>query len=235
MEESKKQILTSAQIEHIFKFTSKKYIKFYDVQLELVDHVASKIEDLMAGDTSLTFEMALQKVYKSYGVYGFTKVEQAKCDELMNMWKRRIWSFLYSYLTLPKIFLTLLLTFLFYNILKFMPEIPMETSLWQMVAFGITFFLMIVYNVFSKQRKLKSHHKFAVVEIYHMFTVGMIYWFYVPIQGFQLVPYSLYWCLLISILLAFSVIVFYGLAFVFPNELEQHIKDKYAHLNLEMA
>ena len=90
MESNKKQALSSEQIKSIFAFTSKKYVKFYDVQLELVDHVASKIEDLMAQESALTFELALQQVYRSYGVFGFTKVAEAKLFELNRMWEKRV-------------------------------------------------------------------------------------------------------------------------------------------------
>ena len=38
--------LTTTQIQSIFDFTTTKYIKYYDVQLELVDHIANRIEEL---------------------------------------------------------------------------------------------------------------------------------------------------------------------------------------------
>ena len=47
--------LTPTQIQSIFDFTTTKYIKYYDVQLELVDHIANRIEELQTEDVQLTF------------------------------------------------------------------------------------------------------------------------------------------------------------------------------------
>ena len=39
----KKQV-SPTQIEALFKFMRRKYVRYYDVQIELVDHFASAIE-----------------------------------------------------------------------------------------------------------------------------------------------------------------------------------------------
>lgn len=36
--------LSKAQIEQLLEFTKKKYVQFYDLQVEVVDHLASTIE-----------------------------------------------------------------------------------------------------------------------------------------------------------------------------------------------
>ncbi len=37
--------ITEQEINQIFDFTKKHYVEFYDVQVELVDHLANAIED----------------------------------------------------------------------------------------------------------------------------------------------------------------------------------------------
>ena len=51
--------LSKEQIQQLFSFTEKKFVRWYDLQAELVDHLANKIEAEMAADVSLTFERAL--------------------------------------------------------------------------------------------------------------------------------------------------------------------------------
>lgn len=74
--------LSKEQIEHLFTFTKKKFVHWYDLQVELVDHIANKIEAEMANDSKLTFERALGKVYASFGIFGFAKIVREKEETL---------------------------------------------------------------------------------------------------------------------------------------------------------
>ena len=71
--------LSTEQIEHLFNFTKKHYVEHYDVQVELVDHLANAIEDQWKENPNILFEDALQTEFKKFGVFGFTSlVEQKK-------------------------------------------------------------------------------------------------------------------------------------------------------------
>jgi hypothetical protein len=82
--------LDEAQINELFRFTEKKYVRWYDLQVELVDHLASKIEELMSKDNKLSFEHALQKVYAEFGIFGFAKVVQHAQQSVVKK-NRMIW------------------------------------------------------------------------------------------------------------------------------------------------
>ncbi|WP_207495632.1 hypothetical protein [Aridibaculum aurantiacum] len=98
--------LTDQQIEHLFAFTKKKLVHYYDLQVELVDHLASSIEDEMAADPKLAFEHALQKVYNRFGIFGFAKVVQERENALCKN-NRRIWlAAVKQFFTVPKIAFT---------------------------------------------------------------------------------------------------------------------------------
>jgi hypothetical protein len=71
-------MLTREQIRHLFSFCEKHFVKYYDVQVELVDHLANAIEAEMQADRKTTFERALEKVYRSFGVMGFASVVAEK-------------------------------------------------------------------------------------------------------------------------------------------------------------
>jgi hypothetical protein len=90
--------LTNQQIEHLFAFTKKKLVHWYDLQVELVDHLAARIEEEMEADPKLDFEKALDKVYKGFGIFGFAKIVQEKSHQLerttSKMWNKAILNFL---------------------------------------------------------------------------------------------------------------------------------------------
>ncbi len=100
--------LSPGQIETLFKFTEKKSVRWYDLQVELVDHLACKIEEEMEQDNTLSFEKALEKVYKGFGLFGFSHIVQDKLEAVHNrtsaLWKKEI----KAYFKLPKIVFTVM-------------------------------------------------------------------------------------------------------------------------------
>lgn len=103
--------LTDLEIESLFKFTQKKFVHYYDLQVELVDHLASSIEDEIDENPTLSFEQALQKVYKRFGIFGFAKVVQEREEALRKNNNRIWWRAVKEFFTIPKVALTAALFF----------------------------------------------------------------------------------------------------------------------------
>ena len=94
--------LTAAQIDELFLFTEKKYVRYYDLQVELVDHLATRIEEVMQHD-KIPFEAALQKVYKDFGLFGFSKVVQEKEQQVKRAGRRLLWQEITKLFSWPEI------------------------------------------------------------------------------------------------------------------------------------
>jgi len=99
--------LTNQQIDQLFAFTRKKYVHYYDLQVELADHLASSIEEEMEKDTSLSFDIALQKVYSRFGIFGFAKVVQERESTLVKHNRKIWWNIFKSFFTIPRIAFTI--------------------------------------------------------------------------------------------------------------------------------
>lgn len=82
--------LTNEQIDALFKFVKSKYVDYYDVQLELVDHLASEVEQKMATNPAVSFETALQQVYSGFGIFGFSDLVEQK-QKAVNKRSRLLW------------------------------------------------------------------------------------------------------------------------------------------------
>ncbi|HVG12802.1 MAG TPA: hypothetical protein VM843_07330 [Flavisolibacter sp.] len=104
--------LSEQQKANLFAFVEKKFVRWYDVQCEIVEDLASRIMMEMQSDRQVTFESALEKVYKSFGIFGFAKVVQEKQVELAANAKKRWWSEVRDLLKWPRIVLILLLVFI---------------------------------------------------------------------------------------------------------------------------
>jgi hypothetical protein len=232
--------LTSDQIQSIFDFTEQKYIKYYDVQLELVDHIANRIEEMQAEDPNLSFEQAMQTVYKSFGIYGFTKVQERKMFERQSYWKRQIWSYVKSYFKLPKIIIMMILSFLIYLFMKQGYLYPlmsdMDYSLWVLITSIIAMMVLIPLLIFVKRRLISTQKKLLCVDAY----MGVIAYFllfplHIFIDPFFFCPPTLPWFILlaVSVFISFVIILMHAMIFVFPERLKSEVKHHYKHLIID--
>lgn len=108
-------MLSEEQIQYLYKFCVKHYVRHYDLQVELVDHLAASIENEIHQDPKLSFEEGLSKVYKGFGVMGFSNVITEKQVALAKSYQKDFWRNFLSYFTIPKVALTIL-TFVLLNI-----------------------------------------------------------------------------------------------------------------------
>ncbi len=100
-------MLSQEQIDHLFVFCKKHYVRYYDLQLELVDHLANAIEEKMKEDPEVLFETALQKVFAGFGISGFAKIVAARTRSLEKSARKLRWKFFLAYFTPPKVAMTL--------------------------------------------------------------------------------------------------------------------------------
>ena len=71
-------MLTKEQIDYLFDFCKVNGVKPYDVQVELVDHLANAIEEGMAKHPDWCFQQALDVVFVSFGHQKFAPLLQEK-------------------------------------------------------------------------------------------------------------------------------------------------------------
>ena len=106
--------LTEHQIEELFKFTRKHYVYFYDVQSELVDHLANDIEEIWTEQPKLSFEQARDKSFKKFGIFGFMDVVEEKQKQMNKRYTKILWRFFKEWFTLPKVISTLSIFFVLF-------------------------------------------------------------------------------------------------------------------------
>lgn len=99
-------MITDAQYDSLFAFCRKHYVQYYDVQVELVDHLASAIEARMLENPKLSFEQALDSVYAGFGIKGFADIVATRMQMVGEKCKKQKWQLFFSYFTVPKIAMT---------------------------------------------------------------------------------------------------------------------------------
>lgn len=227
--------LTPEQIDRLYQFTRQHYVEYYDLQTELVDHLANAIEAQWQENPKISFEDALQKEFKKFGVFGFMDVVEKRQAALNRKYNGIIWNHFKAFFTRPKIILTTTLvglTYFFLNISLYKADVVL-------VAFGIIilsfyFFIMYFANK-NKKANAATQKKWLLKEIIlgRSSIVGMIY---LPIQimlhSEKVLENSL-GVLGISFLLVSLILIEYIMIIEIPKKAEAYLKATYPEYALE--
>jgi hypothetical protein len=229
--------LTPEQIERLYQFTRQHYVEYYDLQTELVDHLANAIEAQWQENPKLTFEEILQKEFKKFGVFGFMDVVEKRQAALNRKYNGIIWNHFKAFFTIPKIILTTTLVGLIY----FLLNISLYKADVVLVAFGIiilSFYFFIIYFANkNKKANAATNKKWLLKEIIlgRSSIVGMIY---LPIQimlhSEKVLENSL-GVLAISFLLVSLILIEYIMIIEIPKKAEDYLKETYPEYALENA
>lgn len=102
-----KEELTVEEVDYLFHYVQDHNVGYEDVQHELVDHLASAIEEQRVTYPHLTFRQLLDSVIATFPVTGFIYFVQQKEKAMRSYWRTRQWSYMKTYFTLPKVIQTL--------------------------------------------------------------------------------------------------------------------------------
>lgn len=221
--------LTPHQIERLYLFTRQHYVEWYDLQTELVDHLANAIEAQWQEHPKLSFEEALQKEFKKFGVFGFMDVVEKRQAALNKKYNGIIWKHFKAFFTIPKIILTATLvavTFALLNVSLYKSEVVLG-------AFGIiilSFYGALIYFT-NKNKKANSatHKKWLLKEIIlgRSSICGLIY---LPIQiilrSDKLMEHAI-GVFGISFLLVSMLLIEYIMVIEIPKKAEAYLKETY--------
>lgn len=146
-------MLTTEQIQYLYKFCEKKGVRYYDLQTELVDHLTEAIEAKMTNDPKLSFDETLMSVYKGFGITGFSRVTAERETALTKNYNRARWRYFKTFFTYPKIAVSLLLLLLL-NVPVFIFKIS-DLKLYHLVIvlLAVLFGLLLWISTFKTFKK----------------------------------------------------------------------------------
>lgn len=228
--------LTQEQIDHLFDFVRKKYVRYIDVQYELVDHLATGIEEQWETNPELPFKQALNNVYSNFPVTGFTNYVTAAEKELGRYWRGRVYRYILAYFKLPKVILTLGLLLLFWNIFFIANKWLIAASI--LVVFGASFYSTIRISMVVKHHVGKDYGKYLFARSFYDYTGGMGFGFSIlfnhllPKDGLDV---GVYVALGLALLFSITTIWTHATLTAFPQMLIDDIHQKYKYLNLHSA
>jgi hypothetical protein len=229
--------LNTEQIEKLYQFTRQHYVEWYDLQTELVDHLANAIEQQWQENSKISFDDALQNEFKKFGVCGFMDVVEKRQASLIKRYNKIVWKLFKSFFSIPKFIITFLAVFLIFKLL-----INSENNagiIIQTVLF-ISVFVFLITSIYNhvKYNKLekKSGRKWLFKEI--IFKYGdYLTLLNVPIQLTVLVENNLqinfYIAMLFSLFIVSVYLISYIILFAIPLKAKDYLRQTYPEYEFE--
>ena len=237
--------LTPEQIDHLYQFTRQHYVEYYDLQTELVDHLANAIEEQWAVNPNLSFDTALDIEFKKFGVFGFTDLIKKRKKALSIKYFRIVGVHFKDFFKWPKIIGTLFAIILLNFIIKTY-LVYGSISTYSPTTFIIrTFFPLIgivltVINIYKIQKLKANKYRWLFKEIIlgiKYIPVALTYlwyiWFLNIIFHYPNLFKSELYSVLLSIILVCWGLFCYIIYKVIPSKAEAYLKQTYPEYELK--
>ena len=229
--------LSQDEIQKLFAFVKSKYVRFIDLQYELVDHLASSIEDIQEADPKVSFDDALKKTYSRFPVTGFTHFVENKQKSLSRYWNKVLFRHVKEYFKLPKLILLCILSFVIYTAFQVLPHSYVMIAVYVLIS--VSFILNFKRLIINRT----DIEKYLFLQSYNSMTLGNMYFIlFLPLQlfsdrvnNFIDITLSTPTTIIISFVLTLALIVSHVTLNIIPDLLHDEVETKYAHLNIQLA
>ena len=232
----KNRKITAQEADRLFRFTREHFVEHYDLQSELVDHLANAIELQWQQNPDLDFEQALQAAFKKFGIFGFSDIVDKRQRALTKKYYKLLWGYFKNFFRLPQVLGTVSAIIAAYWLLKFSVALYM-VFLFCGVAAGISSAIYI--SVKYRKRTKKTQRKWLLEEIIYSCAGGfpiLYYPIYFPNffslnQQAMSEPFT--W--LLAVMLVCYYLFSYVSLFVLPRKAKKHLTEVYPeYLVVEM-
>ncbi|KAA2219224.1 hypothetical protein [Maribacter flavus] len=227
--------LTQNQIEELFKFTRAHYVEYYDLQLELVDHLANGIEKQWEENPGLTFEEAKNREFKKFGVFGFQDVINERRKAMSKKYRGIIWGHFKEWWSLPRIIATLTFVMVIFTMLKMLPPGELKKGIVSGIFIG--FSLVMLFRTFQLKKRMEgAWRKWMLQEI--IYNQGLLVnLFTIPMNLLNLTwtndfMDNLYFQLALSLLIVSMGLLLKICGYVIPSKADEILAETYSEYKI---
>ncbi len=226
--------LSKEQIQELYTFTRQHFVEHFDVQTELVDHLANDIEQILTEKPTLSFEAAKMMSFKKFGVFGFMEVLEESSKALNKKYWKLVLEIFKNYFKLPQLLSVFLIFAIIYTCFLFVPN---HRLIYMILGFGIAAFLLvrlIQLRKIKKQRFKKTNKKWLLEEyILNAGNIGTLSYFIFQIpMNLKTQLDSVLLIIIVSVFFTCYIMLTYIIAFVLPLKVEEILIKQYPEYKL---
>ena len=221
--------VTIEEIEQLHRFVRQHYVEFYDVELELVDHLANDIETQWLEDTSLSFDIALERAFKKFGIFGFSDVVEHKVNKLNNSYYKKSFRLLLDFFTIPKIVVAIALFLVIYALFRQLSQT--HSHLANEVIQGLIAVLFITQFIQLQRKQMKRKKENQTQWLLHAVLFNLEVWPYFVLfvyvfNSFILARTTTFLLLLQALLVTVTILYVYVLKAIVVPQLKRDLEQQ---------
>ena len=210
---TKEKKLTDQQIDELFQFTRRHFVEWYDLQCELVDHLANDIEELWRDNPKLTFEEVKLRSFKKFGVFGFMNVIDQRRAAMGKRYRQLIWKEYVKYFKIPRIVLTVSSIVILVYLFKLVNHNPVFIG-----GIGLTLFFTPFIYAYKFQKVLHKRREKTGKKYMFEDTIaglgGILMYVYIPFETVAIFIDDVTWTPTSEILIATFFVLFSLLLYI---------------------
>lgn len=227
--------LTKEQTSKLFAFLKKEEIYDYDLQIEIIDHLASSIEEQWEKDPTLGFGWALKNACNKFGKNGFRKMERKITRQLKHKFRRVLWKYFLEYFKLPKILITLVLSLFILTLLQLT-----DRNTWIIALYFVPLSIVSLYyhfKIFPEKIDIQPVEEKTFMVLNYLQEFGKKAGSLVMLPPYILAfsePYRINYAnhlsqeIIISTFMALLSVFLYGYFFYLPQKIREYFLNNYS-------
>ena len=220
--------LTKDQITTLKKLISYKGYPEIDLQYEILDHVACKVEEMLDKNPSLALDDAFRMVHSEFGVFGFLDLAESYTKSIEKRYQRFFWEEFKAIFTSLRIICPVAVGFILFWLSKNSSLFGEQVSLpiWGGV-FTISAIIFIIIRYWTSNKNLKNYvsykssaNSFGFFNVMLQFNLHGMRYFENPDYTFAFTAQSIFTWLGMIIMLACFISIF-----LIPRVLDRSIAE----------
>ncbi|MFL9845210.1 hypothetical protein [Flavobacterium rhizosphaerae] len=226
--------LTPGEVDALYVFTRKHFVEYYDLQTELVDHLANGIEEQWQHNQNPDFEDALAAEFKKFGIYGFSDVVAERKRALGKRYTKLLGRYFVEFFTLPKILLTLAMVFGI-HLMLLLPTLYIFMFFFISIQ-GFSLFKFKQRNNFLEKKVKQTGKRWLLEElIYKGATVSTVVIFATQFIQFIDNAHNVYLHWFLSVITVLIILHNYVVLYSIPAKAQEYLKETYPEYEIEKS
>jgi uncharacterized membrane protein YGL010W len=240
-----KDQLPKEEIQKLFEFVESKNVPYRDVQFEIVDHLATAMEEMKEVHPEWSYKSCLKKIYSKFPITGFALLQLEKEKAVERYWRKKMIPYIKEFFKLPKVILTVAVFLIFQQLVSMIGTVDFTFAKYflQNTILYVFIFICGMYELhrwywsknnnkteeylFIKAYTKSSNFLFSIL----WGTPFIIVYIKIMIEGY-IVDFSGINSYFIALLVTILLAIFYLKNYIFKDLLLQEAQQKYGHLSL---
>jgi hypothetical protein len=211
-------------------------VEHYDLQTELVDHLANGIEQQWAHSPKLSFDEAKKMEFKKFGVFGFMEVVSERQKARGKKYHKIIWRFFKAWWSLPKLLMAISGILVLFIIIDALPKGDLRVESIAGVFYALD--ILLLYRTFQLKKEIDGAPKKWMLQemIYRQGLTLQL--FLIPLNFLNMANLrglldTFHGQLFIATLVVIMLILLKICGYAIPSKAEELLAEVYPEYNIE--